>query len=72
MTSSGDVIFDREEINPGGYYNKQTGIYTVPCDGIYQFHASATYKFMLMAVMLDLMLITGIMRTTDQPLCFYI
>ena len=40
-SSSGDVIFEREEINPGSYYNNQTGIYTVPYDGIYQFHASA-------------------------------
>ena len=41
VSSSGDVIFEREEINPGDYFNNQTGIYTVPCDGIYQFHASA-------------------------------
>ena len=33
------VIFDRDVINPGGYYNNQTGYYTVPYDGIYQFHA---------------------------------
>ena len=31
------VIFDRDDINPGGHYNTTTGEYTVPYDGIYQF-----------------------------------
>ena len=36
--SENPVIFDTDEINPGGHYNPSTGYYTVPYDGIYQFH----------------------------------
>ena len=36
--SGNPVIFDRAEINPGGYYDPTTGYYTVSYDGIYQFH----------------------------------
>ena len=39
-TSSSDspVNFDWDVINPGGHYDNTTGYYTVPYDGIYQFH----------------------------------
>ena len=37
-SSAGPVIFDWVQINHGGHYNNDTGIYTVPYDGIYQFH----------------------------------
>ena len=38
--SSGEdpVLFNWEVLNPGGHYNPSTGYYTVPYDGIYQFH----------------------------------
>ena len=45
-TVSGDaLIFDREEINPGGHYDSSTGVYTVPYDGIYQFSVNAQWNF---------------------------
>ena len=31
------IVFDVTRLNPGGYYDNTTGIYTVPLDGIYQF-----------------------------------
>ena len=31
-----------QEINPGDYYNPITGYYTVPYNGIYQFHVHIT------------------------------
>ncbi len=37
------VIFDRVMINPGNHYNNNTGIYTVPYDGVYQFSFHAQY-----------------------------
>ena len=37
VSVSGTVIFDRDDINPGGHYSPITGAYTVPYEGIYQF-----------------------------------
>ena len=36
--SANPMIFNKAEINPGGHYNSSTGYYTVPYNGIYQFH----------------------------------
>ena len=36
------LVFDWEVINHGGHYDPTTGIYTVPYDGMYQFHAQMT------------------------------
>ncbi len=32
---AGDLIFDKVHYNNGSFYNKQSGVYTVPFDGYY-------------------------------------
>ena len=32
------IIFEDSKINPGGFYDNTTGIYTVPLDGTYEFY----------------------------------
>ena len=32
-------MFDQVRINPGGYYDNNTGVYTVPFSGTYEFYA---------------------------------
>ena len=33
----GPIVWNETRVNPGGYYDNTTGIYTVPIDGIYEF-----------------------------------
>ena len=33
-------MFNETRLNPGGYYDDTTGIYTVPIDGIYEFNVN--------------------------------
>ena len=34
-------MFDQARINPGGYYDNTTGIYTIPITGTYEFNVHA-------------------------------
>ena len=34
------LVFARTWINQAGVYNPTTGIFTTPCDGVYEFHAT--------------------------------
>ena len=36
-TPGDPIIFNVVPLNPGGYYDVTTGIYTVPLDGVYEF-----------------------------------
>ena len=39
--STGDtLVFTKTFVNENGAYSTTTGIYTAPCDGIYEFHAT--------------------------------
>ena len=41
--STGDtLVFTKTFVNENGAYSTTTGIYTTPCDGIYEFHATLT------------------------------
>ena len=41
-TWPGPTIFDWVLTNPGDNYDSSTGIYTAPCDGVYQFSVHIT------------------------------
>ena len=46
MLTFGDtIVFTKTRLNENEAYDTSTGIYTTPCDGIYQFHATLAMPY---------------------------